>query len=47
MNAPETAWYEKALFSAAFEKLMARAKGLPAPWVLDLMDGDCRLSGAC
>ena len=42
MNAPETAWYEKALFSAAFEKLMARAKGLPAPWVLDLMDGDCR-----
>ena len=39
MNAPETAWYERLLFGAAFAKLLARAQGLPAPWTIDLVDG--------
>ena len=42
MNAPETAWYERLLFGAAFAKLLARAQGLPAPWTIDLVDGELR-----
>ncbi len=42
MNAPETAWYERLLFGAAFAKLLARAQGLPAPWTIELIDGELR-----
>lgn len=42
MNAPQTEGREWALYVAAFEKLMAKAKGRPVPWVFDLWDGECR-----
>jgi hypothetical protein len=42
VNAPATCWYERLLFGAAFQKLMARAQGLPAPWTIDLVDGELR-----
>jgi hypothetical protein len=42
MRAPTPTWCERILFDAAFRKLMAQAMGLPAPWTLDLFDGEMR-----
>ena len=40
MNAPQgAAWREQLMFNAALWELMAKAKGLPAPWTLELFDG--------
>ena len=42
MNAPLTAWREELLFNAALRELMAKAKGMAAPWRLELFDGAMR-----
>lgn len=43
MNAPQgAAWREQLMFNAALWELMAKAKGLPAPWTLELFDGAMR-----
>lgn len=42
MNAPRAEGRAHELFSACYRELMEKAEGLPAPWVIDLMDGELR-----